>query len=92
MLAGNLILRYRQLYGQLREGESRLRAVVDTAADGIITIDAQGAILALNNAAETMFGWQLAELKFKNISTLIPETFAAGRTITCVFINRPRRR
>lgn len=78
MLAGNLILRYRQLYGQLREGESRLRAVVDTAADGIITIDAQGAILALNNAAETMFGWQLAELKFKNISTLIPETFAAG--------------
>jgi two-component system sensor histidine kinase/response regulator len=75
VLAGNLILRYRQLYAQMLASESRLRAIVDTAVDGIITIDVQGAILAMNHAAEKMFGWTLAEIRFKNIKVLMPESF-----------------
>ena len=74
-LAGNLVLRYRQLYNQLLNSESRLRAIVDTAVDGIITIDSQGKILAMNNAAEQLFGWTLAEIEQRNIKMLMPEPY-----------------
>jgi len=73
VVAGNLVLRYRQLYSQMQENEARLRAIVDTAVDGIITFDAQGAILAMNGAAEKLFGWQAYETRGKNINMLMPE-------------------
>lgn len=78
VLAGNLILRYRQLYSQMQESESRLRAIVDTAVDGIITIDRHGNIIAMNHAAEKLFGWAFAELKGKNINLLMPEPYHSG--------------
>ncbi len=78
VLAGNLILRYRQLYAQMQESESRLRAIVDTAVDGIITIDGNGSIIAMNHAAEKLFGWNIDELKGKNINLLMPEPYHSG--------------
>ncbi|HYF59760.1 MAG TPA: ATP-binding protein [Burkholderiaceae bacterium] len=41
--------------------ERRLRDIVDTAADGILTIDARGAIRDYNRAAETIFGVPASE-------------------------------
>ncbi|HEY8939566.1 MAG TPA: PAS domain S-box protein [Cellvibrio sp.] len=78
VLAGNLVLRYRQLYNQMQENESRLRAIVDTAVDGIITIDGNGSIIAMNHAAEKLFGWTFSELKGKNINMLMPEPYHSG--------------
>lgn len=75
VLAGNLILRYRQLYRQMLENESRLRAIVDTAVDGIITIDGTGTIIAANNATEKLFGWTTEELIGKNIKLLMPNPY-----------------
>lgn len=74
-LAGNLILRYRLLYRHMLENESRLRAIVDTAVDGIITIDGNGGLIAMNQAAEKLFGWTTAELLGKNINVLMPEPY-----------------
>lgn len=37
--------------------ESRLRAVVDTAVDGVILINAEGVILVFNPACEKLFGY-----------------------------------
>ena len=42
--AANGLLRYRQLLRHASVSESRLRAIVDTAADGLITIDGQGKV------------------------------------------------
>lgn len=57
---------------QLRESEARVRAIVETAAEGIIVIDERGMIDRFNPAAERMFGYTEAEVAGKNISMLMP--------------------
>lgn len=56
----------------LRDSEARMRAVFETAADGIITIDARGLIERINPAAERMFGYAEAELAGRNVAVLMP--------------------
>ncbi len=41
----------------LRESESRLRSILDTSLDAVITMDQQGRITDWNASAQTMFGW-----------------------------------
>jgi PAS domain S-box-containing protein len=52
-----------------------LRAVVETAVDGIITIDPQGLIITANPAIERMFGHKPEALVGKNVSLLMPEPY-----------------
>lgn len=58
---------------RLRCNEARLRAILDTAAEGIVTIDAKGRIELCNPAAARMFGYSAAELLGSNINRLIPD-------------------
>jgi two-component system, LuxR family, sensor kinase FixL len=44
-----------QAYEALSSSEAKLQAVLDTTIDGVLTIDAQGAVAALNSAAIGMF-------------------------------------
>jgi|GEM_PF-1914542 len=64
------------LTGQALEQESRnsarFRAVVDTAADGIVTFNELGTIESVNPALENLFGWKTDELINQPISILIP--------------------
>ncbi|MFQ5693283.1 MAG: GAF domain-containing protein, partial [Nitrospinota bacterium] len=56
----------------LRESEARLRAVVDTAVDGIITIEEEGTIASFNAAATRIFGYAPDEVMGRNVSVLMP--------------------
>lgn len=51
----------------------RLRAVIDTAIDGIITIDSNGKIESINKAAARLFQYSVEEVLGKNINMLMPE-------------------
>lgn len=55
------------------DNESRLRAIIHTAIDGIITIDQRGIIETLNPAAANIFEYEAEEVIGKNISILMPE-------------------
>src|SRR5688572_28128916 len=59
----------------VRDSESRLRAVVDTAVDGIITIDERAVIDSINPAVERMFGYTSAELIGQNVKILMPDPY-----------------
>jgi PAS domain S-box-containing protein len=62
----------RETVEALNEKESTLRAVVDTAADGIITIDAAGLIRSFNAAASRIFGYEPDEVVGRNVAVLMP--------------------
>lgn len=53
--------------------EARLRAVLETAVEGIVTINERGVILTANRAATAMFGYAPGEMIGQNVSMLMPE-------------------
>ena len=57
----------------LRESRIRAEAVLNTAVDGIITIDERGVIETFNRAAEEIFGYAAAEVVGQSVNRLIPE-------------------
>ncbi len=56
----------------LQQREAQIRSVVETAADGIVTISRSGIISNFNNAAEKIFRWSADDVIGKNISMLMP--------------------
>ena len=64
-----------QFEDELRDTAARLRAVVETAADGIVTINESGIVETFNPAAEKVFGYTADEVIGKNISMLMPEPY-----------------
>ena len=56
---------------------AEVNAIVQTAANGIITINAQGIIQSFNPSAEKLFGWTKDEAIGKNVSILMEEPFAS---------------
>jgi len=59
----------------LRENEARIRAIVETAVDSIITINEQGIVDTINPAAERLFGYRAAEVIGRNVSLLMPAPY-----------------
>jgi two-component system, chemotaxis family, CheB/CheR fusion protein len=59
----------------LEVSEARFRGIVDSAADGIITIDEQGVVLSFNPAAERIFGYAAAEVLGRKINMLMPAPY-----------------
>src|SRR5262245_21257636 len=50
---------------------SLLRAVVETAVDGVILVDAQGRVQMFNPACEKLFGYEAAEMIGRNVTNLM---------------------
>ena len=59
--------------GQVADSAEHLRAILETAVEGIITIDERGTMESVNRAAEKLFGYAAAELIGINVKVLMPE-------------------
>lgn len=58
-----------------KKAERRTRAVLQTAVDGILTINQNGTVQSLNPAAERMFGYPEGDVIGHNIKMLMPEPY-----------------
>ncbi len=59
----------------LHESKDRLRAILETAAEGIITIDGDGMIHSFNPAAERIFGFAASEAVGQKVELLMPSSY-----------------
>ena len=59
----------------IEEREARLRSVVETAPDAIITIDALGIVQSFSLAAERLFGYSAGEVIGRNVNMLMPSPY-----------------
>ncbi|MBK9443599.1 MAG: PAS domain S-box protein [Comamonadaceae bacterium] len=64
----------KQAEEKMRQSESHLRAVFDSALDAIIGMDDQGRITEWNKRAETTFGWHQKEAVGLNLHDVIAPT------------------
>ena len=60
---------------RISESGERLRAILDTAVDAIVTIEESGVIESVNPAAERAFGYTRDELIGRNVSMLMPSPY-----------------
>jgi PAS domain S-box-containing protein len=72
VLSSDLSISAREIE-ELREAEARSRIVMETVADGVVTVDEGGRILFVNRAAERVFGYGAGELPGLNLTVLMPE-------------------
>ncbi len=60
----------------LQASEERMRLIVETALDAVITMDGAGVITGWNPQAETTFGWTRAEALGQTLAhTIVPERY-----------------
>jgi diguanylate cyclase (GGDEF)-like protein/PAS domain S-box-containing protein len=65
------------LEGELATANSRFTAVVESAYDGVVTVDQRENIKLFNKAAQEMFGYRLDDILGKKLTTLVPERYHA---------------
>ena len=56
---------------QITQREARLQATLDSALDGIVSIDARGTVVDFNPSAEVIFGWKKDEILGRPMVDLI---------------------
>ncbi len=73
---------------RLEKSLSELNAILENAADGIVTINDHGHIISANKACEEIFGYKQSELIGENIKILMGKEHAQGHdTYIANFLN-----
>ena len=62
---------------ELKTTAQQLRAVIDTAVNGVLMLDAAGTILIYNPACKRLFGYSSEEIVGRNIAMIMPAALQA---------------
>jgi PAS domain S-box-containing protein len=62
----------RNAEAEARSMSERLRAVIDTAVDGVMLLDAKGKVLLFNPACQRLFGYAAHEVMGRSVEALLP--------------------
>jgi two-component system, chemotaxis family, CheB/CheR fusion protein len=74
-------------------GEATLRALLESASQGILAVDEHGIILFVNRKTEELFGYAREELAGQSINLLVPEALREShRQHLGEYFKRPRSR
>jgi PAS domain S-box-containing protein len=57
------------------ESEARLRSILDTAPEALITISETGIVESFSRSAQSLFGYSAEEVIGRNVSMLMPEPY-----------------
>ncbi len=69
----------REAESELRDSEEKLRKIIESSIDGVISINAEGFITEWNKQAEVIFGFMAEEVVGLALTeTIIPENFRAA--------------
>ena len=68
-------IKRKQSEQKLLDSDARMRAILDSAVDAIVTIDTRGRIDSFNPAAERMFGYEVHEVVGNNVNMLMPSPY-----------------
>jgi PAS domain S-box-containing protein len=71
----DLVVAHKHAETGLRDREARTHAILQTAVDGIITIDMRGTIESFSPAAERLFGYTADEVIGHNVTRLMPSPY-----------------
>lgn len=66
----------------LQESELKFRSVVESAQDGIVTVDSRGKIVAVNRGTELLFGYRRSRLIGRSVTQLIPRPLRTAALFT----------
>ncbi len=72
-----------QMAAALEDEVRRTQAIVETAAEGIITFDVNGRIESINKAAQLIFGYDFDEAIGKNICKFVPAAMFCNSSEGC---------
>ena len=73
LLVGAIVSERWQFNQALKESESRVKAILHTAPDAILTLDDEAHIQSVNPTAERMFGWSSNEIVGMPVTALLPD-------------------
>lgn len=63
-----------------KSAAARLAGLLDSAMDGIISVDDEQRIVLFNRAAQKMFGWTAQEVEGQPLDMLIPQRYRGGHS------------
>jgi two-component system sensor kinase FixL len=66
---------YKEAESGVREREARLRSILETVPDAIVTIDENGIVESFSAAATRLFGYEPAEVIGQNVKILMPSPY-----------------
>lgn len=74
VLAVNVVFRYKDISAAAKLNEQKLLATMNTAIDGIVSINEHGIIESVNKAVESLLGWKPNEIIGQNVKILVPNS------------------